>query len=86
MVSGKKKAGLPPPGKGSQKDDRLWDGRPGPKTEQPSLIGLEGQTGESNQEEQNSHPIYYQDEVTKWAHATATRAKPKETPVTRPDS
>lgn len=86
VVSGQEKAGLPPLGGGSQEEDGLWEGRPGSQTGHPSLTGIEGQTGQSNQEEQNRHPIYYQDQVSTWGCVTATKVKPKETPVAKPDS
>lgn len=50
VVSGQEKAALPPPGRGSQKEEGLWEGRSGTKREHPSLAGVEGQTGKSNQE------------------------------------
>lgn len=86
VVSGQEKAGLPPPGRGSQEEDGLWEGRPGTKTGHPTLTGTEGQIGESNQEEKNGHPIYYQDQVPTRGCVTATKVKPKETLVARPNS
>lgn len=85
VVSGQEKAELPPPGRGSQKEEGLWEGRSGTKTGHPSLAGVEGQTGKSNQEKKNSHPIYYQDQLTTWGCVTATKGKPKEAQVARPD-
>jgi hypothetical protein len=52
VVSGQEKAGLPLLGKGSEKDHRLWEGRPVTKAEQPCLIGTGRQKGESHEGEQ----------------------------------
>ena len=85
VVSGQEKAGLPPPGKRSEKEHGLWEGRPVTKTGHPSLAGTEGQRGKSNQGEQNSDPIYYQYHGTVWGCVTARRIKPGKAPVARPD-
>lgn len=45
MVSGQEKAGLPLPGKGSEKEHGLWGGRPGSRTGHPHLVGTGGQMG-----------------------------------------
>lgn len=80
VVSGQEKVVLPPTDKGSQKEDGLWERRSGTKTGHPSLAGIEDQMGESNQEKQNSHPIYYQDQVTTWGCVTATKRQAQRSP------
>lgn len=86
VVSGQEKAGLPLPGKGSEKEYGLWEGRPGIKTGHPDLARTEGQIGESGQGGQNRNPIYYQYQIVTWGCVTATKIKPKAAPVVRPDS
>lgn len=85
VVSGQEKAGLPPPGKGSEKEHGLWEGRLVTKTGCPSLAGTEGQRGKSNQGEQNSDPISYPYRRTVWGCVMARRIKPGKAPVARPD-
>ena len=52
----------------------------------PSLAGTKGQTGKSNEGEENSNPIYDQYQGGIWGHVTAIRIRPREAPLARPDS
>lgn len=75
MVSGQKKPGLPLLGRGLAKEHGLWGGRPGTRTELPSLAGTGGQLGESNQGEPNSDPRCSQCQVTAWGCVTSKKVK-----------
>ena len=57
----------------------------GGHTGHPSLAGIKGRIGKSNEGEENGNPIYDQYQGTIWGHVTAIRVKPREVPVARPD-
>lgn len=56
MVSGQEKAGLPLPGKGSEKERGLREGSPGIRTGHLSLAGTGGQMGGSDKDSLSRRP------------------------------
>lgn len=77
VVSAQEKAGLPPPGRGSQEEDGRWEGRPGTKTGHPSLPGIEGQTGDSNHRNRIVLLFITRTRFQHWAVSLPRRSSPK---------